>query len=227
MLSLDILLVQEFQSLRGEWENQQAICRSMGSWPESFGEWEREAFPDPRICNGVVIFSRYPITEASPIHLPRITRKAIHAQGIAVERRMRVAASCTVKTRQFGALQVLNTHLDTQLTVQERISQFSPILEIARAYPQAVVGGDLNTDPFEWIATKFIRLPYLHWGKKPAENIWRLAERQGFEAIFKNAQTHQWLPLQLDGIFTRGISVKDRGICKMKGTDHRLLWIEC
>ncbi len=226
LLDMDVLLVQEFQSARGDWEKQQAICRSIGLWAESFGEWERDGYPNPKVCHGIAIFTRYPIIETSLLGLPRISRTMIHTQGISEERRQRLAISCTLQTREFGMVQVVNTHLDTQLTTQERLFQFSPILKIIRPDSRAIVGGDLNTDAFEWIPTRILRLPYPPRGDRSAKKIWRLAESRGLTTIFKNIQTHQWLPLQLDGIFTKGMLVKNRGICKIKGTDHRLLWIE-
>ncbi len=235
LFCMDVLLVQEFQSGRDEWEDEQKICASLGGWSTHFGEWEREAYPDPNVCHGIAIFSRYPMIQTSLLRLPQITRRAIHVQGIAEERRQRLALSCVLQIPEFGPLQVVNMHLDTQLTMKERLIQFSPTLKIVHPKLRAIVGGDLNTDPFEWIPTKLIRLPYPHWSERSAKKIWRLAdakkiwrlaESQGYETIFKNVQTHQRLPLQLDGMFTKGISVKNRGVSKLKDTDHRLLWIE-
>ncbi|HYO81918.1 MAG TPA: endonuclease/exonuclease/phosphatase family protein [Bryobacteraceae bacterium] len=174
------------------------------------------AAPDAGATNvGVAILSRWPITNKNVKVVPRFYKL--------VKIRPRLALGVTAHT-PHGSIRVWTTHLDTRITVEERLRQLEPILSDADAYRgPSIIGGDLNTLSLNWILHS---VPY-PTGNAHARAVLQLMQRHGFETPFREDRpTYDRFGLQLDWVYLRGLQATKSGIEPLAFSDHHAVWTE-
>lgn len=162
--------------------------------------------------DGVALLSRYPLRDAAVIPLPR--------NGLGIRTRCRVAIAATVR-----GVRVVGLHLDTRVNAQRRIEQVEPILAAAAAFEGPVaLAGDFNTNSFWWVK-HLIPIPFVADQARPL--VEHLADH-GFDSPFRlgGAATNDFLGLQLDWVFLRGLGARDSGIEPLGFTDHHAVWVQ-
>jgi endonuclease/exonuclease/phosphatase family metal-dependent hydrolase len=164
---------------------------------------------------GVAILSRWPLSDVKTYKVPRFYRL--------VKVRPRLALSATAQSPS-GPILIWTTHLDTRITVEERLKQLSPILEEARSFRgPAIIGGDLNTLSLGWILHS---LPY-PTGDSHARAVTELMRSHGFETPFKDRQpTFDRFGMQLDWVFLRDLEAGRTGVQPLNFSDHHAIWTE-
>jgi endonuclease/exonuclease/phosphatase family metal-dependent hydrolase len=85
----------------------------------------------------------------SPWPLEHVQIMALPYADLAFSRAPRIALAAEVHVGD-AVLHVIDLHLDTRLNATERILQMRPAVKDA-PWP-AIVGGDLNTNPYAWVA---------------------------------------------------------------------------
>jgi endonuclease/exonuclease/phosphatase family metal-dependent hydrolase len=162
--------------------------------------------------HGLAILSRYPLESPSVISLQRFDLK--------LKNRCRIALAATVRG-PFGPLRVFNVHLDSRITISERLRQVEPVLRAARLQPgMGIIGGDFNTNDFYWLG-RVVPLPAV----RQEPDLRRRLEVSGFLSPFPPERaTFDYLDLNLDSIYFRSLEVSGWGIDPIDFSDHRGLW---
>lgn len=167
------------------------------------------------VDQGLAIVSRYPIAEIAIIPLK--------AYDLRFHSRNRFALAATVKT-PWGDIHVWNVHLDTRINADERLAQLQPVLDSAAVRAGAkLIGGDLNTNQFRWIANV---LPV------PASQPQGLAvqdsmRKLGFESPLPiSVATHPRLRSHLDWIFLSNLKALDASVEPASFSDHNAVWVQ-
>jgi endonuclease/exonuclease/phosphatase family metal-dependent hydrolase len=91
--------------------------------------------------HGLALFSRHPLAAVRVMELP-------HAD-VAINERRRVALGADMLV-DGAPIRVVDVHLDTRLGIADRMAQLHPaVIDLGEP---AIVGGDLNTLPYSWLA---------------------------------------------------------------------------
>lgn len=153
---------------------------------------------------GVAILARRPLSNVRFIDLPffRTSIRDDTRVGLAV---------------QMAGIDIVNVHLFLQLGLAERIMQLAPATEDLA--PVAVLGGDLNTNPYAW-ADMVPIVPLEPISDIDVPGIIDDAMREfGFDPATAEAGPTHHSPvseLRLDSIYTRGLmsenAVVERGV---------------
>ena len=162
---------------------------------------------------GLAILSRYPLENPAVIRLPSF--------DLLFRNRCRIALTATAVT-PFGRIQLFNVHLDSRVSIEERLEQLAPIVQRVReAVGPCVVAGDFNTSGLLWLG----RLLPLPAGDHEIR-VRNLFTSIGFLTPFvQQKATFDFLGLTLDSIFIKGLNWTSSGIEEIKFSDHRALWI--
>lgn len=169
-----------------------------------------------RGTEGVAILSRWPLSDVEVIDLPY--------HDVAVNSARRVAVAATAMTLA-GPVRIYAVHLDNRISPADRVAQLAPVLARTRSWPGLVVlGGDLNTSPFSWLAG-VVPLPT---GRQ--DDAVEAAVRQAglTTPVTASGATSAWLDMRLDAIYTRGVAVRRFGVdsgCS-DFSDHLPLWAD-
>jgi endonuclease/exonuclease/phosphatase family metal-dependent hydrolase len=161
---------------------------------------------------GLAVLSRYPIVESRVIPL-------LH-NDLLWKSRKRVALAVTVHAPS-GELRVYNVHLDTRVNLKTRLDQLRPIAEEASSRTGPVlVGGDLNTNPYRWVAHT---LPFLVAPDQGA-GVLRYMNKLGYASAFpRKTPTSRWFRMQLDWIFTKNLDSGRVAVQPISFSDHHAL----
>jgi endonuclease/exonuclease/phosphatase family metal-dependent hydrolase len=203
----DVLLFQEVVSERGKPSVAEEIAARLNRYVIF-------ASPDGETTkSGIAIVSRLPL-------LDRETYK-LKQQNLIFRSRARVALAATVITAD-GPMRIINTHLDTRINPGERIAQLQPALEDASCFlGPSVIGGDFNTNDMQWVSN-VVPVPFPGW---QVSRIKALMLSRGFSTPFQiRKATHNFLGMQLDWIFTTGLSALAHGIEPIPFSDHKGIW---
>ena len=169
-----------------------------------------------KLASGLAILSRYPILE------PRIIPLARH--NMRFHTRCRIALTATIAA-PTGTLHLYNVHLDTRITLDERLSQILPVLEQANSQSgQVVVGGDFNSADVRWV-WNLVPLPY---AQNHTKTLQRSFLERGFASPLQGSgPTINALkfPLHLDWIFPRGLHSVSAGVTTIRFSDHKAVWV--
>jgi endonuclease/exonuclease/phosphatase family metal-dependent hydrolase len=159
----------------------------------------------------LAILSRYPLRDVRLRSLGRY-RLVFHS-------RLRYALSAVVDT-PWGAVRVVDTHLDTRINITDRLAQIEgAIAELPGG--AAVVGGDFNSNPFFWI-DHVLPLPAIPPQSARVEQHMR---GRGFvSAIPRNETTFDYLGMHLDWIWLRGLRTESWRVYPLKFSDHHACW---
>ena len=169
--------------------------------------------------HGDAILSRFPLSVPEVKQLPFVEQ--------VVNARHRIAQRAVI---ELGArtLTLVNVHLDTRLTVVDRIRQLDPA--VSDNPHDVVVGGDLNTLPWIFVDTS---VPLLSTeavvGQDQAQVVDDYLHAQGFATpIVHDADTHESVfDMRLDALCPRGLPVLDAAVdYTVSGSDHYAIWID-
>ena len=161
--------------------------------------------------DGVALLSRYPLRDAEAIPLPR--------NELGVRTRCRVALAATV-----AGVRAIGLHLDTRVNAQRRLEQVRPILEAAAGFDGPVaLAGDFNTNGFWWIE-HLIPVPFVN---DQAQALYDRLTAAGYRSPFSpgGQATNDFLGLQLDWVFLRGLEAGNSGVEPLGFTDHHAVWV--
>jgi endonuclease/exonuclease/phosphatase family metal-dependent hydrolase len=166
--------------------------------------------------HGLAILSRRPLRDVEVLALPQFE--------LGWGTRQRVALSATMDWN--GAdVRIVDVHLDTRLTPDQRFRQIAPALDRAAAYPRVVVGGDMNT--ISCLTALLPGIPILMPGTSQGPAFDAFMAAQGYHTPFHRIGGTGPLHQRLDGIFTRGLGVS--GFDKedtVNASDHVPIWAE-
>lgn len=163
--------------------------------------------------HGLAILSRYPISEVDRVWLPRYK--------LAWNSRNRIAIAATIRHGEHS-LRVYNVHLDTKLNFADRLNQLTPVVRAAMALPHALIGGDFNSNNFQW-AGRAVPIGY----DNQARRLDSALAADGFAAPFADLGGTSALGMRLDGIYLRGLQARDATIRHTPGdSDHSALDVE-
>jgi len=164
---------------------------------------------------GLATLSRYPLEKAEVLSLPRY--------DLRFRNRCRIALAAGIRTAS-GAVRLFNLHLDSRITIGERLEQLAPVLAAAGATGGAcLIGGDFNTSRVRWL---WRTVPLLGLSDHPAAVRRRLFE-SGFSTPFGSpGATFDYLGFQLDWIFLRGLQSLECGVRPIGFSDHHAIWLK-
>lgn len=215
LATADLILVQEIEAHPGEPGTRASrLATALGmTW------FYAPARPEGDGTHGDAILSRLPLATPEVKQLPFVDQ-AIHA-------RHRIASRATLElgTR---TLTIVNVHLDTRLDVTDRIRQLDPA--VADNPADVVVGGDLNTLPWIWVADALpLTSSEAVLGADQAQIVDDYLRAQGFATpIVHDADTHESvIGMRLDALCPRGVTAMNAGVdYSVSGSDHYAVWID-
>jgi endonuclease/exonuclease/phosphatase family metal-dependent hydrolase len=169
-----------------------------------------------KLASGLAILSRYPILE------PRVIPLTWH--NMRFHTRCRIALSAQI-AGPSGPVHLYNVHLDTRITLTERMNQIMPVLEQASSVKEPiVVGGDFNSADVRWVGN-LLPLPYV---QNHSNAVQRAFLERGFASPLARSRPTidaLKLPLHLDWIFPRGLNWVSSGVTTIRFSDHNAVWV--
>jgi len=212
----DVLMIQEVETHAHEPSSRASrLAMALGM------TWIFAPARDEGYLHGVMIASRYPITNARVMRLPLGTAP-FHQNP-----RNALAAEIDLGTQKVT---VVDMHLDVRIGPVDRIRQMHPAVT---QVPDAVaIGGDFNTNPWGWIgATAPLTSTEAIVGQDQASVIDDYMIGLGFQSPIGPDEVTFNRPLldhmRLDNVFVRGYRVLGQGIAKdVEGSDHWPVWVD-
>src|SRR5262245_60442084 len=120
--------------------------------------------------SGLAILSRYPINSPTTTRLPQY--------NLRFNTRCRAALSASIESPS-GPMHLVNLHLDTRITEEQRLKQVTPVVEAqASALTPVIIGGDFNTANIRWV-WNVVPIPYV---QDHARAVRDLFTTHGFES---------------------------------------------
>jgi endonuclease/exonuclease/phosphatase family metal-dependent hydrolase len=165
--------------------------------------------------HGVALLSRHRLLEPEIIELNRY--------HLGYRSRRRVAVGATVEVGGHR-LRLYNTHLDTRLTLSQRVRQIEPLIARSHGVSHAVVGGDVNTIRAVGAFLPLLPLPLPGLGQ--AGGFDAFMRGHGFDTPIASLGATGPLGMRLDAIFTRGLSVNAAGKGRSGFSDHVPVWVD-
>lgn len=178
-------------------------------------------FDGGKLAYGLAVLSRHPILEPRVIPLQRHNVKFNHRCRIALEVQIPGPA---------GTVRFYNVHLDTRITLKERIAQITPVLEQASSLTvPSVVAGDFNSADIRWV-WNILPIPFAQNHHDRIQDAFR--DRGFASPLDGNRPTIDVLnldvlnlPLRLDWIFPRGFNAVSAGVTTVEFSDHNAVWV--
>ena len=169
-----------------------------------------------KLLSGLAILSRYPLQN------PRVNPLVHH--DLKFNTRCRIGLEATVLA-PAGPVRVVNMHLDTRISKDQRVRQVLPVLDATRDWHEPVViGGDFNSANIRWIGN-VLPIPL---GQNQVNPLQAAFRSHGFFASPNGTQgTFNLLgvELNLDWIFTRGFTPVASGVANVRFSDHEAAWV--
>ena len=165
--------------------------------------------------HGLAIMSAFPITGVERMDLRESANPSQH----------RIAIRATIDVNGT-LLHLVDLHLDTMLSAQQRVAQLSPI--VIDAPPTALVGGDFNSCWVEW-ADGSVPVLSATRASDQAPVIDSYMHAIKFDAPTKGSgptESMFGLEQRLDMIYTRGLHATFGGVERVGPSDHWPMWID-
>ena len=165
--------------------------------------------------HGVALLSRLPLADVEMVELP--FNHTLLNSG------RRVALGATVDVAGTP-VRIYSVHLDARINPAVRKRQLRPVLDAADRRPIATaIAGDMNTSPFVWIG-RIIPVP----AGVQDSRLEKFVRARGFATpTTSSGPTSQWLAMQLDAVYTRGLAVVDQRVEHgVRVSDHLPLWTD-
>ena len=212
----DVLMIQEVEAHDGEdGSRAKRLAEALGM-TFVFAPARKESY-----LHGIMIASRYPITNARVMRLPL---------GHAPFRENARPAPAAVSDRATQVITLVDVHLDVRIGPVDRIRQLHPV---ATQVPEDVaIGGDFNTNPWAWIGGNVpLTSTEAIVGQDQAKVIDDYMSGLGFQIPIGADEVTFNRPLldhmRLDNVFVRGYRVLGQGIAKdVEGSDHWPVWVD-
>jgi endonuclease/exonuclease/phosphatase family metal-dependent hydrolase len=169
----------------------------------------------PGGTHGLAILSAFPIADVERMDLRESSNPSQH----------RIAIQATIDV-DGHPLHVIDLHLDTMLSAQQRVAQLSPIVIDAPA--TALVGGDFNSCWVEW-ANGSVPVLSASRASDQAPVIDSYMSAIGFATPTRDSgpTEHMFgLEQRLDSIYTRGIVATFGAVERVGPSDHWPMWID-
>jgi endonuclease/exonuclease/phosphatase family metal-dependent hydrolase len=171
---------------------------------------------DGNLASGLAILSRYPILDRRAIPLTH--------HDLKFHTRCRIALQVTI-AGPSQPVTFYNVHLDSRITLKERISQVMPVVEEASSLNvPVVVAGDFNTADVRWL-WNLLPIPYAEKHSKRLRQVFRergfASPLDGMRSTFVAPE----FPLHLDWIFPRGLDSISAGVETIAFSDHNAAWV--
>lgn len=212
----DVILVQETSAWPGEAASRTAqIAEQMGmTWAHS----PIRLLPDG-VMQGNAILSRYPLDRIAVKRLPFI-KQLYHDQD-----RGALAADVVVGDSR---VRVVSVHLDVRIQPSDRIRQLDPA--VTDMDDRAVVGGDLNTAPWQWVGALVpITSTEAVVGMKQAAIIDDFMKSRDYESALspdENTFTAPGFSMRLDNLYARSVPILGAGVERIGGSDHYPIYVD-
>jgi endonuclease/exonuclease/phosphatase family metal-dependent hydrolase len=162
---------------------------------------------------GLAILSRYPLRDKSVMPLKRY--------DLRFRSRYRIALSVTADS-PWGPVRITNTHLDTRVSVDERLRQLAPVIREGAGFSgPRIVGGDFNTHNFRYVA----RLLPVPGFRSHAEFVRDYMTMSGFRTAPPPSETtFDFLGQRLDWIWMQGLEDRASAVYPLAFSDHHAVW---
>ncbi len=216
LAAADVILLQETIAAPGE-----ATSRTAQLAAALAMTWAHTAvheLPDGRV-QGNAILSRLPLERVAVKRLPHIDQPA-HSQE-----RSALAADVVIGD---GRVRVVSVHLDVRIQITDRIRQLDPA--VSDLDERAVVGGDFNTAPWQWIEglVPLTGTEAIVGMSQAAVLDDFMASRRYASAIAPDDNTFRLpgLSMRLDNLFPRALPIVAAGIEHVDGSDHWPIWVD-
>lgn len=178
-------------------------------------------FDGGKLAYGLAVLSRHPILEPRVIPLQR--------HNVKFNQRCRIALEVQIPG-PAGTVRFYNVHLDTRITLKERIAQITPVLEQASSLTvPSVVAGDFNSADIRWV-WNILPIPFAQNHHDRIQDAFR--DRGFASPLDGNRPTIDVLnldvlnlPLRLDWIFPRGFNAVSAGVTTVEFSDHNAVWV--
>jgi endonuclease/exonuclease/phosphatase family metal-dependent hydrolase len=209
LASADVLLIQEIENHPDEPGTRASrLATALGmTWVYAPGR------PKDDGTHGIAILSRFPLSGAEVMTLPRFQ--------VMQERRIALAA-----TVEIGAarLRIVDVHLDVRLNAAERIRQLDPAVDTTAF----AFGGDFNSAPWSWIEGEvpLFGTEAIVGQETPEILDDYLAPLDFHTAIPPGEHTLTRLPVRCDDLYTHGTPPVAAGVEHVDGSDHWPVWID-
>jgi endonuclease/exonuclease/phosphatase family metal-dependent hydrolase len=168
------------------------------------------------LASGLALLSRYPILDWRVIPLTQHDLK-FHI-------RCRIALQVTI-AHPSQPVTFYNVHLDSRITLKQRISQVMPVVEEASSLNgPVVVAGDFNTADVGWV-WNLLPIPY---AAKQSSGLRQIFRERGFASPLDGMRSTfdvPGFPLHLDWIFPRGLEPISAGVVTIDFSDHNAAWV--
>jgi endonuclease/exonuclease/phosphatase family metal-dependent hydrolase len=210
LLQADVLLLQEVVRAT---DRQPSVAELLAN---RLGRNVLFASPDGNTTfSGVSILSPGPLSGTRVIPLRNF--------NLIFRTRKRIALAATVQT-VLGPVRFVNVHLDTRINPGGRVEQLRPALDdAASGQSPAVVAGDFNTNDMQWVSN-VVPVPWPGW---QASRVRELMAARGFETPFQvRRATFDHLGMQLDWIYSTGLTAISSGIEPLDFSDHHAVWAQ-
>jgi len=166
--------------------------------------------------SGLAILSRYPFERSNRTELPRY--------NLRFNTRCRIALSAVIR-RPAAEVQLVNVHLDTRISQEQRLLQVGAVLDKATPATQPlIIGGDFNTANLRWM-WNVLPIPYVQSHTRALRDMF---VDQGFESPLDGVGATFKLmgfPLHLDWIFPRHLKSVAAGTENVPFSDHKAVWV--
>lgn len=214
--SADVILMQESSAYPGE-----PMSRT-GQIAEALGmTWAHQ--PVRELEDGGVqanaILSRFPLENVQVKKLPYI-EQPYHPQP-----RGAIAADVVVGEHR---VRVVSVHLDVRTSITDRVRQLDPAVNDLA--DRAVVGGDFNTAPWEWVeALVPLTSSEAILGMKQAALLDDFMASRSFTGNIPADESTFQVPgfdMRLDNLYTRTVPVGASGVEHLDGSDHWPIWVD-
>ncbi|MBT8493695.1 MAG: endonuclease/exonuclease/phosphatase family protein, partial [Deltaproteobacteria bacterium] len=207
----DVILVQEIEAYPGENGSRTARIADLLGMAYVYAPARKEG----EGTHGLAVLSRSDIRNVRVMTLPDF-------QTVVRDRR-RIALAVEVE-----GIDVVSIHLDLQLGAGERVQQL--LAATSGLGEQAIIGGDLNTNPYAWIDV----VPVVPIGAVSELEVPALVDDAMADAGFPantagSGPTHQSPAgeLRLDSVYARGFEVDDAGVSRdSELSDHWPVWVQ-
>jgi endonuclease/exonuclease/phosphatase family metal-dependent hydrolase len=161
---------------------------------------------------GLAILSRYPLRD--------VRVEALKAYDLGFRSRARFALTATADA-PGGPMHIINAHLDTRLNARERLEQLEPVVRAAvESQGRYIIGGDFNSNGFYWVG-RVLPLPAL---RSQAASVRDFMSGHGFRTALASQSTFDYLGMQLDWIWCRGLQPSASRVYPIAFSDHHAVW---
>ena len=165
------------------------------------------------------ILSRYPLERVMIKTLPFIE------QPYNAQPRGALAADVVVGDKR---VRVMSVHLDVRISISDRIRQLDPA--VSTLDEAAVVGGDFNTAPWQWIEGLVpLTSSEAVIGMQQAAVLDSYMSSRRFDSnVSPETVTFPipGFPMRLDNLYSRAVDVTASGVEPSDGSDHYPLWVD-